>query len=240
MEDTDLVTETPQEPESPQESQESTPRRKPGRPKGSRDSRPRKPMRKRRKKYAEDQGEKKTLAHQVFKKANKRLTIYEKVARYRGYRYKLTCAEMARRLGIKPATFARKARTEGITAVDMKKILNYDLPGIVLNNKGMCPFLTEGGRILKLEGYKMAVKPDKTVVLIEEPPQEEVIQEIAEEKQCVFCGVREGEESISPKTGEGWHLTGKGCIRIEKNRWICYQCCSECWMHDSCPDKHPF
>ncbi len=174
------------------------------------------------------------------RKPSPKQALLQKIVSNRKLKARISAREMARRLGLTYYYFLRKIKEQGLTPTEMKKILSHDLPGVTINPRGMCPFMTPEGKILKLANYKMAVRSDNTVVLIEDPGEKEVIEQITSQKTCVICGIHEGEESVSPKTGEGWHLTQKYCLRVGRNRWICYQCCSECEAFEVCPDNHNF
>lgn len=165
------------------------------------------------------------------------MEIKKKRGRPRKYKSRMTrlsITEMARRLGLSRQAFYYKNRI-GLTVYDMQKILQKDFPEIKIKDVYTCPFMTPGKRLLKLSNATLAVKPDGKVILLKEEKAQDLQQ-----KRCILCGVREGEESISPKTGAGFHLTSHGCVMSEPNSWVCYECCKECPEFEWCQDNHGF
>jgi hypothetical protein len=159
---------------------------------------------------------------------------HKKHKKHRGIGTRLSITEMAKRLGISRQALYYKNRV-GFTVYDLQKILQKDFPELKVRDVYTCPFMTPGKRLLKIGNVTLAVKQDGKVVLMKEEKAEELKQ-----KRCVLCGVREGEETVSPKSGVGFHLTGTSCVMCEPNCWICYECCKECSEFEWCSDGHEF
>lgn len=147
---------------------------------------------------------------------------------------RLSITEMARRLELSRQSFYAKNK-HGFTIYDLEKIIKPDFPKLKLKDFYTCPFMSEGKRLMKIGDYTLGVKSDGTVTLL----KEEVAQKV-NKRICVLCGIREGEETVSPNTHKGFHLTKDSCVMLEPNSWICYECCKECPEFDMCMDNHGF
>jgi hypothetical protein len=165
------------------------------------------------------------------------MEIKRKRGRPRKYKRKMTrlsVTEMAFRLGLSRQSFYTRNKT-GLTVYDMQKILQKDFPAIKIKDVYTCPFMTPGKKLMRLNDATLAVRNDGKVELLKEDKAEEI-----NKKRCVLCGIREGEESISPKTNVGFHLAGYNCVMVELNNWVCYECCKECPEFEDCEDGHGF
>jgi DNA-binding XRE family transcriptional regulator len=154
--------------------------------------------------------------------------------KYKSKLTRLSITEMAKRLGLSRQALYLKNKT-GLTVYDMHKILQKDFPEIKIRDVYTCPFLTPGKKLMRLNNATLGVRTDGKVVLLKEEKIEST-----RKKRCVLCGIREGEESMSPRTNAGFHLAGHSCVMVEPNSWICYECCKGCPEFDYCQDEHGF